>query len=105
LPEDRSTSSSKEPKSISEETVIHRTASVLTAEVDKQIVMMDVESGRYLGLDDIGSVIWQRLETPRSFGELIDGLVADYDADRSVIADDVRKLLLDMAAHDVVAFD
>jgi hypothetical protein len=31
-------------------------------------------------------------------------LVADYDADRSVIADDVRKLLLDMAAHDVVAF-
>jgi hypothetical protein len=104
LPDDRPTSSSKESKSISEATLIHRTASVLTAEVDKQIVMMDVESGRYLGLDDIGSVIWQRLETPRSFGELIDGLVADYDADRSVIADDVRTLLLDMAAHDVVAF-
>lgn len=89
---------------IGEATLIHRTASVLTAEIDKQIVMMDVESGRYLGLDDIGSVIWQRLETPRTFGELIDGLVADYDADRSVIVDDVRKLLLDMAAHDVVAF-
>jgi hypothetical protein len=89
---------------IGETTLIHRTASVLTAEIDKQIVMMDVESGRYLGLDDIGSVIWQRLETPRTFGELIDGLAADYDADRSVIADDVRKLLLDMAAHDVVAF-
>ena len=90
---------------IGEATLIHRTASVLTAEIDKQIVMMDIESGRYLGLDDIGSVIWQRLETPRTFGELVDGLVADYDADRSVIADDVRKLLLDMAAHDVVAFD
>jgi hypothetical protein len=89
---------------IGEATLIHRTASVLTAEVDKQIVMMDVESGRYLGLDDIGSVIWQRLETPRTFGDLVDGLVADYDADRSVIADDVRKLLLDMATHDVVAF-
>ena len=89
---------------IGEATLIHRTASVLTAEIDKQIVMMDVESGRYLGLDDIGSVIWQRLETPRTFGDLIDGLTADYDADRSIIADDVRKLLLDMAAHDVVAF-
>ena len=89
---------------IGEATLIHRTASVLTAEIDKQVVMMDIESGRYLGLDDIGSVIWQRLETPRTFGELIDGLVADYDADRSVIAGDVRKLLLDMAAHDVVAF-
>jgi hypothetical protein len=89
---------------IGEATLIRRTATVLTAEIDKQIVMMDIESGRYLGLDDIGSVIWQRLETPRTFGELIDGLVADYDADRSMIADDVRKLLLDMAAHDVVAF-
>ena len=48
---------------IGEATLIHRTASVLTAEIDKQIVMMDVESGRYLGLDDIGSVIgnaWKR---------------------------------------------
>ena len=38
----------------------------------------------------------------RNFGELIDWLVADYDADRAVIADDVWKLLLEMAAHDVV---
>jgi len=42
------------------------------------------------------------MKVPRNFGELIDWLVADYDADRAVIADDVRKLLLEMAAHDVV---
>jgi hypothetical protein len=64
--------------------------------------MMSVESGRYLGLDDIGSDIWRRLETPRTFGELIDGLAADYNADRALIADDVRKLLSEMAAHDAV---
>jgi hypothetical protein len=91
--------------SIGEETRIHRTASVLTAEVDKQIVMMDIESGRYLGLDDIGSVIWQRLETPRTFGELVDSLVEDYDAERAVIAQDVRELLKEMAAQSVVSFD
>ncbi len=102
LPDDRPTSASTEIASISAETRIHRTGAVLTAEVDKQMVMMNVESGRYLGLDDIGSVIWQRLETPRTFGELIDSLVVDYDADRSVIADDVRKLLSDMAVHGLV---
>ena len=64
MPDGRPTSSSKDSKPISEETLIRRTASVLTAEIDKQIVMMDIESGRYLGLDDIGSVIWQRLESP-----------------------------------------
>ena len=74
---------------IGEATLIHRTASVLTAEIDKQIVMMDVESGRYLGLDDIGSVIWQRLETPRTFGELIDGCVADVRGTSYQTVDDL----------------
>jgi hypothetical protein len=77
---------------------------VLSAAVGKEIVMMDIESGRYLGLDSIGSNIWRRLESPRTFREIIDGLVADYDADRAVIADDVRRLLLDMAAHGLVTF-
>jgi hypothetical protein len=67
--------------------------------------MMTVDTGYYYGLDDIGSEIWQRLETPRKFSELVDSLVADYDADRAVIAEDVRMLLTDMAAHGVLRFD
>lgn len=97
--------SAKEPKPIGEETMIQRSESVLTAAVEQELVMMDARSGRYIGLDDIGSVIWQRLETPCKFGQLIDGLVADYDAERAAIAADVRELLTDMAAHGVVRFD
>ena len=103
MSDDRSATTSKE-QSIGEETRIYRTGSVLTAEIGKQIVMMDIESGRYLGLDDIGSVIWQRLETPRTFGDLVDSLVEDYDAERAVIAQDVRELLKEMAAQSVVSF-
>jgi hypothetical protein len=75
---------------------------VLAAEVDGEIVMMSIEQGRYFGLDDIGSDIWKRIDPPCLFAELIDRLTADYDADRAVIAADVRALLLRMAAHDVV---
>jgi hypothetical protein len=103
LSDDRSATTSKQ-HSIGEETRIHRSESVLTAAVDKETIMMDVSSGRYVGLDHIASVIWQRLETQRTLGEIIDSLVADYDADRSVISDDVRKLLSDMASHGLVTF-
>jgi hypothetical protein len=87
---------------IGEDTLISRSNALLTAPVHDEIVMMSIESGRYYGLDDIGSDIWRRLETPCKFGELVDGLAADYDADRALIADDVRKLLSQMAAKDVV---
>jgi hypothetical protein len=83
-------------------TIISRSPSVLTAEVDGEVVMMSIENGRYFGLDEIGSDIWRRLEPPCSFAELIDRLVADYDADRAIIAADVRVLIGRMAVQDVV---
>ncbi len=88
---------------IAETTLITRSSGVLAAAVRDEMVMMDIESGRYYGLDDIGSDIWRRLEQPRRFGELVDMLAGDYDADRGVIAEDVRKLLALMARHNVVA--
>src|SRR5216684_1383531 len=87
---------------IADATVISRSPSVLTAEVDGEIVMMSIEQGRYFGLDDIGSDIWNRIEPPCSFTALIDRLVAEYDADRATIAADVQALLGRMAAQDVV---
>jgi hypothetical protein len=87
---------------ITEKTVISRNASVLTAEVEGEIVMMSIEKGLYFGLDDIASDIWKRIEPPCSFGALVDRLVADYEADRATVAADVQTLLGRMAAQDVV---
>jgi hypothetical protein len=90
------------PHAIEDATVISRSPSVLTAEVDGEVVMMSIQHGRYFGLDDIGSDIWRRIEPPCSFAELIDRLAADYDADRATIAADVHGLLGRMAEQDVV---
>ena len=87
---------------VADATMISRSPSVLTAEVDGEVVMMSIEQGRYFGLDDIGTDIWKRLDTPCSFAELINRLAGDYDADRATIAADVRALLGRMAEQDVV---
>ena len=85
-------------------TMISRSTSVLTAEVDGEIVMMSIEQGRYFGLDDIGSDIWKRIEQPCSFAALVEALAADYDADRATIEADVTALLTQMVEQDVVRF-
>jgi hypothetical protein len=94
--------SAASPGRIADATVISRSPSVLAAEVGDEIVMMSIEQGHYFGLDDIGSDIWKRIEPPCSFGALIDGLAADYEADRATIATDVQNLLGLMAEQDVV---
>ena len=87
---------------IADTTIISRSPSVITAEVDGEVVMMSIEQGQYFGLDDIGSDIWKRLDAPCAFADLIDRLAADYEADRASIAADVRALLETMAERDVV---
>ena len=102
MPSDEAANSAEKTRQIGATTLISRSPSVLTAEVDGEIVMMSIEQGRYFGLDDIGSDIWKRIEPPCSFAALVDGLAADYQADRATIAADVQALLDRMADQDVV---
>jgi hypothetical protein len=96
--------SSQPARTIADATIISRSPSVLIAEVDGEIVMMSIERGRYFGLDHIGSDIWKRIESPCSFATLIDGLAADYEAERAAIVTDVQSLLGHLAKHDLVRF-
>jgi len=102
---DESHSDAGSPAPIDDATVVSRNRSILTAEVGAETAMMSLEQDRFFGLDDIGGDIWRRLEVPRTFGELIDELTGDYDASRATIAEDVRKILAEMAAHDLVKLD
>jgi hypothetical protein len=102
MPIESTDNSTEIAPAIADVTVISRSPAVLAADVKGEIVMMSIERGSYFGLDNIGCDIWKRIERPCSFAALIDGLVADYDADRATIAADVRLLLDLMAAQDVV---
>jgi hypothetical protein len=94
--------SSQPAGAITDGTIVSRSPSVRTAEVDGEIVMMSVERGRYFGLDDIGSDIWKRIDPPCSFARLIEGLVADYEVDRATIIMDVQSLLGRMVEYDII---
>jgi len=87
---------------LTDATLISRSPTVLTAEVDGEVLMMSIERGCYFSLNDVGYDIWRRLDSPCSFAELIDRLAADYDAARATIVEDVQALLIRMAAEDNV---
>lgn len=83
-------------------TRVHRVADVLSAEVDGEAVLMSIEKGLYFGLDEIGSDVWRRLETPVEIAALAASLAEDYDGDSTVIENDLIALLSDMAANGLV---
>ncbi|SJZ50167.1 PqqD family peptide modification chaperone [Sediminibacterium ginsengisoli] len=51
----------------------------LISRVGTETVMMDLESGDYIGLNEVGTDIWEKIPEPKIIGELVDQLIAEYD--------------------------
>ncbi|MBF0333255.1 MAG: PqqD family protein [Alphaproteobacteria bacterium] len=84
------------------QTRVCRRGDVLSAEVNGEIVLMSVDQGQYIGLDEIASDLWTRIERPLTLEALVAQLADAYDGDPAVIERDVGALLTEMAANGLV---
>lgn len=66
---------------------------ILTRQLDDELVILDLESERYFGLDDVGTRMWQTLTTTDSVGSALDCLQEEYDADPKRLRGDLEDLL------------
>lgn len=51
----------------------------LSNKLGDEMVMMNLESGDYLGINEVGFVIWDYLQNPKSVQEIFDYLVSEYE--------------------------
>jgi hypothetical protein len=72
---------------------VKRSQTAMARDVDGELVILDIPSGRFFGLNDVGKVIWDRLTEDSSFEQLIDAVVANYEVDRDQATDDVTDLI------------
>lgn len=81
---------------VDEYTVVKRTAAILEAEVDGEVVALDVARGQCFGLDTIGSDVWRLLESDTSVVEICSVLTSDYDVAMETCKTDVLSLLREL---------
>ena len=73
-----------------------------SADVSDEVVVVNLASGRYYGLNPVGARIWDLLRTARRVHEIRDAIVEDYDVDPTVCASDVVALLEHLAEEGLV---
>lgn len=61
---------------------IQRNDDLVSCDLDGETMLMSVETGKYYGMDPMGSRIWAILETPRSVLEVCTVLLAEFDVER-----------------------
>lgn len=76
----------------------------MLAEVHGETLLLHVPSGKYYGLNVVGSRVWQLMQAPSTVSSIVGQLLLEFDADQERIRDDVVSLVESLkSAH--LAFD
>ncbi len=64
-------------------------ATVFAQEVDGEMVLLDMESENYFGLDEVGTAIWQTMQERETLQEVFEALVEKYEVEAEVLEKDL----------------
>ena len=74
----------------------------MASPVGDEIVMMSMESGNYIGMNSVATVIWEKLKQPISVKELIAFLLDNYDIDKEECERKTLKYLNDLVKEEML---
>jgi len=62
---------------------------VFAQEVDGEMVLLDMESENYFGLDEVGTSIWQAMQDKETLKEVLEALLEQYEVEAEVLERDL----------------
>lgn len=87
---------------IAASTWIVRTEGLMTASVDRDLVILNLARDHYAGLDAIGRRIWDLLVAPCRVDALCEQLSREFDGTLAQVSADVVSFLADMEREGLV---
>lgn len=75
------------------ETTLCRMEEMLTAELDEETVMVDIDKGTYCGLNGCGTRIWALLSQPITVSNLCQQLTDEFDVSSTQCEQDLIDFL------------
>jgi len=75
---------------------------LVSADLEREAVILNLKDGVYYGLDPMGARIWNLIQQPRSVTEIIETLLEEYEVDPQRLSNDLLGLLKEMAARGLI---
>ena len=75
---------------------------VIQSKIGDEVVMLDVESGYYFGLNSVASVIWDMMKERINLDTMVKLLMKEYDIDKETCEADTLELLEKMIEKKII---
>ena len=87
---------------ILEHDIVEANSNLMMADLEGEAVLLDVESGRYFGLNEVGTSIWALIGEPKSVSKIVETLKEEYQVSEQKLMEDVMTFLESMEARQLV---
>lgn len=77
---------------VDDQTVLRRSDRAAFEVAAGEAIVIDLESGTYFSLNEVGTVFWQRLDGQQTLRQHAEAIATDYDVDVSVAVADLIEL-------------
>jgi hypothetical protein len=75
----------------------------VSASLDDEVVILNLDSGVYYGLDEVAARIWDAIQEPHSVCEVQRLILDEYDVDPNVCMNDVTRVIRELDEHGLIA--
>jgi hypothetical protein len=76
---------------------------LMEAQLGDELVALDPDAGECFGFNSVATSVWRELETPKSFEQLRNALLNEYEIGGNECSLELQRLLDDLTAKGLVA--
>jgi hypothetical protein len=75
---------------------------VVFRDLEGEMVLLNLKTGVYFGLDATGTKIWHLIQAQRSLQEIRDALLEEYEVEQARCEDDLLKFIGQLQERDLI---
>ena len=87
------------------DSIVRIAKDAVSCELGGETAVLNVRSGDYYGLDEVGASVWRMMSQPHTVAEIIREITSEYDVDSARCEGDLLSLIGKLAAHGLVEID
>jgi len=82
--------------------ILRRAHQRISTQLESETVILDLETGTYSGLNQIGTSIWDLLAEPSTFAELLQNLMDEYEVSEEQCMADILTFLRELTENSLI---
>jgi len=90
------------PAALAPQQKVRRSPSLVSANVNDDLVILSISRGKYYGTQVVGKRVWALLEQPMTVGDISEQLLGQFEVDRQTCEREVRAFVDQLLAEGLV---